>query len=117
MKTRDDVAKKGAELLRAGATMLQTHCPDCKTPLFKLSSGEVVCPGCEKKVIFVKSEEDEKEILELMKVSKLEEDLMKKIEEIKEKMSTTDDPAELEKLARSLSSLLDLLDKLRHKKK
>ncbi|MDH5811360.1 MAG: Sjogren's syndrome/scleroderma autoantigen 1 family protein [Candidatus Methanomethylicaceae archaeon] len=116
MKTRDDVAKKGAELLRAGATMLQTHCPDCKTPLFQLSSGEVICPGCDRKVVFVKSNEDEKEILELMKVSELEEDLVKKIEQLKEKMSKTDDPSELDKMAKSLSSLLDLLGKLRHRK-
>ncbi len=116
MKTRDDVAKKGAELLRAGAIMLQTHCPDCKTPLFKLKSGEILCPGCDRKVIFIKSDEDEKEILESMKASELEDGLIKKIDQLKEKMASTDDPAEVDKMARSLSSLLDLLDKVRHKK-
>jgi len=116
MKTRDEIAKKGAELLRAGATMLNTHCPECKTPLFKLSSGEVMCPGCERRVVFVKSDEDKREVLELMKVSELEEDLVRKIDQLKEKMSKTDDPVELEKMAKSLSSLLELLGKLREKK-
>lgn len=116
MKTREEIAKKGADLLRAGAIMLQSHCPDCKTPLFKLISGEVVCPGCERKVIFVKSDEDKSSIEESIKTSRLEESVMKKVEELKEKMASTEDPAELERLAKSLSSLLDLIDKLRRKK-
>ncbi|HIE55677.1 MAG TPA: hypothetical protein EYP90_10930, partial [Chromatiaceae bacterium] len=33
-----------ADLLRAGATMLGESCPTCNTPLFRLKSGEVVCP-------------------------------------------------------------------------
>ncbi|MGQ9759502.1 MAG: Sjogren's syndrome/scleroderma autoantigen 1 family protein [Candidatus Methanomethylicaceae archaeon] len=116
MKSRDNVAKKGADLLRAGAVMLQTYCPDCKTPLFRLTSGEVVCPGCDRRVIFVKSDEDERSIEESLKSSELEENLMKKIEKLKEKMATTDNPEELDKLAKTLSSLLELVDKLHRRK-
>ncbi len=39
-----DVVKKMADLLRAGATMLPERCPLCGLPLFRLRSGEVVCP-------------------------------------------------------------------------
>jgi UPF0148 protein len=38
------VMKKMADLLRAGATMLAETCPICGLPLFRLKSGEVVCP-------------------------------------------------------------------------
>ena len=38
------VVKKMADLLRSGATMLAEHCPKCGLPLFRLKSGEVVCP-------------------------------------------------------------------------
>ncbi len=43
--TRDPaVIKKMADLLRSGASMLAEHCPICGLPLFRLKSGEVVCP-------------------------------------------------------------------------
>ena len=38
------VVKKMADLLRSGAAMLAERCPLCGLPLFKLKSGEVVCP-------------------------------------------------------------------------
>ncbi len=38
------VIRKMADLLRSGATMLAEHCPKCGLPLFRLRSGEVVCP-------------------------------------------------------------------------
>jgi len=40
----DKVVKRMSELLRAGAVMLDLACPLCNAPLFKLKSGEVVCP-------------------------------------------------------------------------
>ncbi|MEN3059018.1 MAG: Sjogren's syndrome/scleroderma autoantigen 1 family protein, partial [Candidatus Methanosuratincola petrocarbonis] len=54
MSTRDSQVKRMADLLREGATMLSQACPECKTPLFRLSSGEVICPGCNKRVVFAK---------------------------------------------------------------
>jgi len=36
--------KRMTELLRGGATMLGEHCPLCGSPLFRLRSGEIVCP-------------------------------------------------------------------------
>ncbi len=38
------VVKKMADLLRAGAAMLSERCPLCGLPLFRLRSGEIVCP-------------------------------------------------------------------------
>jgi len=44
MVGEDKVVRKMSELLRAGAVMLDLACPVCNAPLFKLKSGEVVCP-------------------------------------------------------------------------
>ena len=41
---RDEALRKMADLLRAGAAMLAERCPICGLPLFRLKSGEVVCP-------------------------------------------------------------------------
>ena len=38
------VMRRMADLLRAGATMLAEACPICGLPLFRLRSGEVLCP-------------------------------------------------------------------------
>jgi UPF0148 protein len=45
MGNKDENVKKMAELLRGGSTMLSHSCPDCKTPLFKLTDGEIICPA------------------------------------------------------------------------
>ncbi len=39
-----DLIRKMADLLRSGAAMLGERCPLCGVPLFRLKSGEVVCP-------------------------------------------------------------------------
>ena len=54
---RSAILKRMAELLRAGATMLAETCPKCNSPLFKLKSGEVLCP-IHGKVMVVRSEEE-----------------------------------------------------------
>ena len=54
---RELLIKKASELLRSGATMLAETCPICHSPLFKLKSGEIVCP-IHGRVMLVKSEEE-----------------------------------------------------------
>jgi len=49
--------RKMSELLRAGAIMLSETCPKCGSPLFKLKSGEIVCP-VHGRVIVVKTDEE-----------------------------------------------------------
>ncbi len=43
-----------AALLRQGATMLELICPQCENILFRLKDGKMICPSCEKEVIFQK---------------------------------------------------------------
>ncbi|MDK2384826.1 MAG: Sjogren's syndrome/scleroderma autoantigen 1 family protein [Candidatus Korarchaeota archaeon] len=57
MPGEDDAVRRMADLLRAGAAMLQERCPICGSPLFKLRSGEVVCP-VHGRVYLVRSDEE-----------------------------------------------------------
>ena len=113
---RDADIKRMAELLRAGSTMMAESCPDCKVPIFRLKSGDMICPSCGRKVVFAKSSEAEGLAAQASVASELEGLLQRKIQSIKERMEATDDPKELESLSRSLSSLLDSLGKVRQGK-
>ena len=54
---RELALKKAVDLMRSGATLLAEVCPVCKSPLFRLRSGEVVCP-VHGRVMLVKTEEE-----------------------------------------------------------
>lgn len=113
---RDADIKKMADLLRGGATMMAETCPDCKVPIFRLTDGEMICPGCERRVVFAKSTEAKKVAAQSSATSELEDMMQRKVQMIKEKMEKTDDPKELEGLSMSLSSLLDALERVRKRK-
>jgi len=56
-----EVVKKMAQLMMQGAVMLQETCPLDGLPLFRLRTGEVVCP-VHGRVVMVSSEEEAKEV-------------------------------------------------------
>ncbi len=63
MSTSVDPTKIMAELLKSGAIMLAETCPveGCHLPLFKLRTGEVICP-IHGRVHIVKTEEEAREV-------------------------------------------------------
>lgn len=117
---READIKRMADLLRAGATMLSEICPDDKVPIFRLSSGEMICPVCNRKVILVKSTEAgkaaEKAEAESAAASEMEDVLMVKINDLKQKMAKSEDPEEIEQLSKTLSSLYETLGKVHRSK-
>lgn len=58
---RAKAMKKMVALLQQGATMLAESCPICGLPLFRLKSGEVVCP-IHGRVVIVSSDEEAREV-------------------------------------------------------
>lgn len=84
MSKETNPVKKMAELLKTGATMLAETCPveGCRLPLFKLKSGEVVCP-IHGKIHVVKTDEEALKIREELTLKttldKLEELVIKNI--------------------------------------
>lgn len=85
MAQKTDPTKIMAELLKAGAVMLAETCPveGCYLPLFRLRSGEVVCP-IHGRVHIVKTDEEVKEVFSRTHLSivleKLEAQALKTIE-------------------------------------
>lgn len=107
-----------ADLLMKGATLTDLSCPECNSPLFRLQDGTLWCANDEKKVVIVKEGE------ELAKPSatgspydKLEETLMKKVQDLQGKIEKTEDVDELQKLTSALTELLNSLEKIQKMKK
>jgi UPF0148 protein len=87
MSAEKDPVKTMAELLKAGAVMLAETCPveGCTLPLFKLKTGEVICP-VHGRVHIVRTEEEAREVYarvySSMVLEKLEMLTLKTIEEL-----------------------------------
>ncbi len=114
MTSRDeDVVKYMASLLKSGATMLDKSCPVCKTPLFKLKTGEVMCPKCKRRVFIVSSEEEEAKVYSSVAVSSLERTIAEKLSELDLKLRSAEDLEELRLATMILIGLLDALEKIR----
>lgn len=56
-----EIVKKMARLMMQGAVMLSERCPICGLPLFRLKTGEIICP-VHGRVMIVSSEEEADEI-------------------------------------------------------
>ncbi len=96
-----------SELLRAGAVMLSETCPKCGSPLFKLKSGEIICP-IHGKVVVVKSDEELSRVTVAGVLDALENTIIKKLERVR----TIIEKRELEELSDSLRVMLMFLDAL-----
>ncbi|MDR1993759.1 MAG: hypothetical protein LBQ98_09795 [Nitrososphaerota archaeon] len=112
--------KRMAELLRQGATLTDLSCPACASPLFRLKEGMLWCAKDEKKVVIVKEgEEPPKQNTTTQNngaYDKLETVLMAKITDIQNKIETTQDIDELQKLTLALSELLNNVEKIKKMK-
>ncbi|ABM81446.1 Sjogren's syndrome/scleroderma autoantigen 1 family protein [Hyperthermus butylicus] len=96
------VMKKMADLLRAGATMLAETCPICGLPLFRLRSGEIVCP-IHGRVYIVRDESEAARVEVQGVLEELEKVVARSIGETLSREGLT---------AESLERLKDLLDVL-----
>lgn len=101
-----------ADLLRQGATLTNLACPACASPLFRLKNGNLWCEKDQKKVIVVK-EGEEPRIASSAALDSLEATIMTKIQEIQNKIQCTQDPKELDRLGKTLSGLLENLERTR----
>ena len=102
-----------ADLLRQGATLTDLACPACSSPLFRLSSGELRCAQCQKRVVVVKEGETEARITRPMVLDSLESTILVKIQDIDLKIKETNDPEQLQKLGTILSMLLENLERIK----
>lgn len=105
--------KKMAELLKSGATMLSTVCPECRTPLYRLKSGEVICPNCNKRYYIVPEGVREEEVIVSAVLDNVERMAASKISSI---ISSYRDNPTVD-VARELILWLEVLDRVEKVKK
>ena len=108
-KDEKELLSKMASLLKSGATMLDMMCPACKVPLFKLKSGEVVCPKCGQRFVIVSSDEEESRVKADMVLSSLEQAAVQKINSLIMSLSTSETFEELTEIGRALITLLQVI--------
>jgi len=115
-KVRDrEVIARMASLLRSGATMLEATCPRCGVPLFRLKSGEIICPSCGQRFLLVSSDEEELRAREKIVLQELESVLLEKILELKDRLANTGSEEDISRTGNTLLLLLQLLDMSRKK--
>ncbi|MCS7385924.1 MAG: hypothetical protein NDF55_04195 [archaeon GB-1867-005] len=103
--------KEMANLLRSGATMLSQICPECSAPLFKLKTGEIICPLCKRRIIFAKKGEEVGE-LPTMAAERLKEVLSIKLLKVAEEIEKTEDIEEIYRLTELAKAIVDVISKI-----
>lgn len=106
-----------ADLLRQGLTLTELACPACASPLFRLKSGELWCEKCQKKVIVVKSGEEEAKATSFIAMENLKATLLAKVQTVQNRMEHEENPEEMQKLNTVLSGLLENLERIRKAKR
>jgi len=105
--------RKMAELLKAGATMLSMTCPVDKVPLFKLRSGEVICPVCGTRFYIVKDETERVAATSSIALENLERTVVSKIVQLNDSLRTLNADMVSKDMLESLKLWLEILEKIR----
>jgi len=93
--------------------MLSATCPDCKVPLFKLRSGEIICPSCDRRVVFAADEQEAKRVVtEQTVISEAESVVLEKISELT-KLIKESSSEESYLLAKQLLRWLSIAEKIK----
>ena len=91
--------------------MLGESCPVCGTPLFQMKNGDTICPMCKRPVRFVEAGADEQSMAQK---KELEATLNVKVDELRKKIESEDDPIKLGELTDTLMKLLDAVDRVKN---
>jgi UPF0148 protein len=105
--------KEMAEMLRQGAKMLSTTCPECGAPLFQLKTGETFCPREKREVKLMKEGETPEGAKQ---EASLEKTLQNKLVLLQRRLDVATEPAEIRELTETITALLDALARLKPKK-
>ena len=108
----NELIKQMADLLKSGATLLNEHCPQCNSPLFKVK-GNVRCLRCNKSIVTVK-EGEEQSIATTNLLNDVEKVTLTKINEVSNQIMDEKDISNLERLSSLLVKLLEALEKMQH---
>ena len=96
--------KEMAEMIRQGAKMLSSTCPECGAPLFQLKTGETFCPRERREVKVVK---DGKDAQKVAQDASLERTLQTKLQLLQHRLDAETEPTEIKKLTETIITLLE----------
>jgi UPF0148 protein len=105
--------KEMADMLRQGAKMLSTICPECGAPLFQLKTGEVFCPREKREVRLVREGETSERAKQ---DASLDKTLQAKLSLIQQRLDAASEPSEIRELTETITTLLDALARLNPRK-
>ena len=105
-----ELLRKMARLLKSGATMLDQVCPNCRVPLFRLKSGEVVCPKCGQRFIIVQTDEEELEVRGNIVLQELERAAVEKLWRVAALIKESQDYSQIAEAVDTALSLLRVVD-------
>jgi len=102
----DEVVRKMAAMLKSGAAMLEQTCPFCNVPLFRLKTGEVVCPSCGQRFVIVSSDEEELQARGNLTLQELERAAVERLAQVTAELRSAKDYSEV---SEALDVALNLL--------
>ncbi|GGP19469.1 hypothetical protein GCM10007981_03280 [Thermocladium modestius] len=114
MASSDPVIRRMAELMREGAALTQYACPTCGTPLLRLKSGKYYCARCDKEVVLVKSEEEERSVSIRYGLVGVRDVVYGKIMAISRTLESSREVDDVDRSTAALINLLRALDLLNH---
>lgn len=112
MSNQETPVKRMADLLKAGATMLFEHCPQCGSPLFKIQD-EVWCTNCDKKVVIIKRSEEVPNTSTATLLNDIEMTVLSQLREVNQRVRNETDVSNLEALSTLLSTWLEVYEKIK----
>jgi UPF0148 protein len=107
--------KRMSTLLLSGATMLADSCPDCNVPLFKKDEN-AFCPKCNRKAIYVSSDEEARKIEHSQSFSEtielLQDMVIGKLNFLAQKLAASETFEEMDTIIRLIDIMLELIVKI-----
>jgi len=114
--TSDDNIKKMGALLREGAKMLDYSCPECNNLLFQLKNGKILCPTCNREVIFKTDEniniESDKSLTQDKRISSLSDIILIEIEKYTKILNTSFQLSQVKEILDIIEKLIDIYIKI-----
>ena len=112
--TGNETLKRMADLLKQGATLLDVQCPNCNTPLFRLSDGKMYCSACQKHV--VRGVNEVTKTTQNSVVNSLNQTIFNKLDELNSMIGNEKDQEKITVLLNNLVKLLEASERIRHLK-